>query len=136
MSRQACAPLLPVSRLAQARAQASVNAYQIIFTYTVVAWAFLSAVVFVNSGTQRSVDDLKNLFDGKFADLKQEAADAKKDTDSKFALSFILFQIATLATVHAAEEAVAARGARARATRPARRQELGRSQGRKKKAQP
>jgi hypothetical protein len=71
--------------------QASMNVNEVITTYTVVASAFLSAVAFVNSLTQRSVEDLKKDVDGKFAD-------AKKDTDSKFALSFILSG-ATLATV-------------------------------------
>jgi len=104
--------------------QASVNVNQVITTYTVVASAFLSAVAFVNSGTQRSVDDLKMRVDSKFADAKKDTeskfadakkdtdskfadakkdteskfADLKKDTDSKFAISFILSG-ATLATV-------------------------------------
>jgi uncharacterized membrane protein YqgA involved in biofilm formation len=65
----------------------SMNASELIATYTVVASAFVGVVVYVNSGTQRSVDE-----------LKKETAEAKKDTDSKFALSFIV-SLATLATV-------------------------------------
>ena len=78
------------------------NVNEVITTYTVVASAFLSAVVFVNNLTQRSVEDLKKGVESKFADAKKDTeskfADAKKDMDSKFALSFILSG-ATLATV-------------------------------------
>ena len=104
-------------RVAQARAQGvNVNVNEVITTYTVVASAFLGAVVFVNGRTQHSVDelkkdvaDMKNDMDGKFADLKKDAADTKKDVDDKFAdlkkdvdgkfsFSFIV-SLATLATV-------------------------------------
>lgn len=82
--------------------QASMNVNEVITTYTVVASAFLSAVVFVNSLTQRSVEDLMKDVDSKFADAKKDTeskfADAKRDTDSKFAISFILSS-ATLATL-------------------------------------